>query len=435
MAATAAGSFVEDPATVAVALERRRVDVAAAWAGRDAVVLVGAGDPIPLPGRGDLTYPFLADTEYLYLTDSNRPGGVLAFDPADGWRHFVVPVTTEEVLWTGADPAAVQGEDLAGLELWLQARAGRPLALLGAPPAGLTGDPALARELRYDLNDVRRRKDEVELHRMRAAAAATAAGYAAIVPELRAGATEREVRIELERAFQLAGGDAVGYETIVGAGADAAVLHFPPGPRRLADGEVVLIDAGAQVRGYVSDVTRTYPVGGTFTPEHAAWHAIVHAAQRRAIELCTVGTEWLDVHRAAGLVLAAGLVDLGLLRGQPEDLVDSGAVRLFFPHGIGHLVGLGVRDAVGPLRGRESDVPGRPRIDLPLEAGHVVTVEPGLYIVPALLADAERRERYRDAVDWERAEGMVGFGGIRIEDNLHITPEGPENLTAAIPVV
>ena len=428
-------AFSEDASALVRALARRRSELAAAWSDSNAVVLIGAGELIPRPGRGDLTYPFQAHTEYLYLTDRNRPGGVLAFDCASGWTDFVVPVTTEEVLWSGRPAVPVEGEDMAGLEAWLRARAGRPLALLGTAPAGLAGDSEAARALRYDLNAIRRRKDALELTRMRAAAAVTAEGYAAVRPVLRAGATEREVQLELELAFLRAGADTLGYDTIVAAGANAAVLHFAPGPRALADGEVVLIDAGGEVRGYVSDVSRTYPVGDGFDSVHAEWHAVVRAAQLEAIDLCRVGIEWLDVHRAAGIVLAEGLVELGLLRGDPGGLVDSGAIRLFFPHGIGHLVGLGVRDAVGPLRGRERGRPGLTRIDLPLESGHVVTVEPGLYIVPGLLADPARRAEYGDAVVWDRAESMIGFGGVRIEDNIHVTADGPENLTAAIPLL
>lgn len=437
MAVSAPPRFSEDPAAVAAAVTRRREALAAAWSETDAVVVIGAGELIPRPGRGDVTYPFQAHTEYFWLTDRNRPGGAVVFDPAAGFTDFVVPVSADEILWTGAvgGERSGEGEDIAGLDAWLHARAGRPLVLLGSPVAGLSGDPERARELRYDLNALRRRKDDVELARMRAAAAVTAAGYAAIAGELVAGRTEREIQVELDLAFLRAGGDGVGYDSIVAAGPNSAVLHGTPGDHRLADGEVVLFDAGAEIRCYVSDVSRTVPVGGSFTPEHAEWHAVVHAAMRRAIELCTVGIEWLDIHRAAGVVLADALVEFGLLRGEPEDLVESGAVRMFFPHGIGHLVGLGVRDAFGPIRGRAGGNDGVPRIDLPLEAGHVVTVEPGLYIVPALLADPERRERYRDVVNWERAESMAGFGGIRIEDNIHVTPAGPENLTAAIPIL
>lgn len=139
------------------------------------------------------------------------------------------------------------------------------------------------------------------------------------------------------------------------------------------------------------------------------------------------------MHRTAALVIAEGLVELGLLRGEPESLVERGAQALFFPHGVGHMVGLGIRDAGEVLRGREEESP-RLRVDLPLLPGHVFTVEPGIYFVPALLNDADLRERHRDAVDWERAEAMLGFGGIRIENNVLITEEGNEVLTADVPL-
>jgi Xaa-Pro aminopeptidase len=145
----------------------------------------------------------------------------------------------------------------------------------------------------------------------------------------------------------------------------------------------------------------------------------------------------VDVHLTAGRVIAEGLVALGLLRGEPTALLESGAVWLFFPHGIGHLVGLGVRDAGGPLRERR-DTPSpiaNLRINLPLQPGFVVTVEPGIYFVPAILQDRERRARHRDAVNWDRVDRMLGFGGIRIEDNVHITPDGHEILTADVPVL
>ncbi len=160
------------------------------------------------------------------------------------------------------------------------------------------------------------------------------------------------------------------------------------------------------------------------------------AACARATERCVAGTEWLDVHRAAALAIAEGLVAFGLLRGEPESLVERGAQALFFPHGVGHMVGLGIRDAGEVLRGREppEDAFPRVRVDLPLLPGHVFTVEPGIYLVPALLDDAGLRERHRKAVDWERAESMRGFGGIRIENNVLITEDGNEVLTADVPL-
>jgi Xaa-Pro aminopeptidase len=198
----------------------------------------------------------------------------------------------------------------------------------------------------------------------------------------------------------------------------------------------VLIDAGGEVRGYASDVTRTYPVSGSFTPEQAALHGLVALANQAATERCAVGTEFRELHLTAALVIAEGLAELGLLRGRPESLVESGAVTLFFPHGIGHMVGLGVRDAGEVLSGRQP-APGLPRLraDLSLLAGHVVTIEPGIYFVPALLADPDTRGRLREQVNWERADELSDFGGIRIEHNVLVTDEGYEVLTADIPLL
>lgn len=430
--------MTEDQAPIEGQLFRRRAAAAAAWNLDDAILVIGAGDPLSVPGRGDLTYPYRAHSEYLYLTDRNRPGGVLAFDPSAGWVDFVAPVTTAERLWSGATELPHDGaRPLPELERWLAARAGRPVAALGAPIPGTPGDPTLTEDLRLALSVVRRPKDEVELDRMRSAERATAAGFAAAVAALGDGVTEREVQIELERAAFRHGAAAMAYDTIVGAGSNAAVLHFPPSERRLRDGDLVLIDAGAEYRGYASDITRTYCVGGTMTAGQAELHALVRAAEQAAIERCTPGTEWRDVHLTAATVIAEGLVAFGLLRGEPTALVESGAVWLLFPHGIGHLLGLGVRDAGDPLPERRSDPPpyANLRIDLPLAAGFVVTVEPGIYFVPALINDPERRRAHRGEVDFDRAERMLEFGGIRIEDNVLIGDGGHEVLTADVPLL
>ena len=421
---------------VAAAIERRRRAVAERWNLDSEAVVIGAGDPIHIPGRADRTYPFEPHTEYFYLTDRDRPGGVLAFDPGEGWVDFVMPVSREELVWEGAPADAGEGVPLTELEAWLAARRGRPIVNLGSPVAGVQAPEELAAELRRQLNYVRREKDAVELERMRVAERATSAGFAAIVPLLSAGRTERSVQVELEAEFFRRGADRVAFETIVAGGANSGVLHFPPTTRPLEDGELVLIDAGGEFRNYASDVTRTYPVSGSFTPEQAAIHEIVRRAGEAATAWALPGTEFRDLHRAAALTIAEGLSDFGLLRGGPETLLESGAVSLFFPHGVGHMVGLGVRDAGEVLPGRNPQ-PGMPslRADLPLLAGHAVTVEPGVYFIPALLQDPDTRQRLRDLVDWGRADQLLGFGGIRIENNVVLTEDGPEVLTADIPIL
>ena len=413
-------------------LDRRRRAVASQWGLTDEIVLIGAGEPITVPGRGDPTYPFYAHSEYFYLTDRNLPGGVLAFDPGEGWFDFVTPITEDDRLWSGAPAQAQQGLTTAALAQWLAARSGRTIAWLGAVPPDARSGAALVEDLRAGLDRVRRPKDALELERMRIAALATRAAFAAAVPFLRDGASERDVQIELETAAFRAGGDAMAYDTIIGGGTNSAVLHFAPSARVLRSGELVLIDAGAEYRCYASDVTRTYPVDGRFGSEQQAeLHGVVRAAELASIEQCGPGTEWRDVHLTAALVIAEGLAAAGILRGAPESLVESGALWMFFPHGVGHLVGLGVRDAGGLLPERRDDPPPFPhlRIDLPLEPGMVVTVEPGLYFVPAILQDPERRRRHHDEVDWDLVDRMLGFGGIRIEDNVLITDGGHEVIT------
>jgi Xaa-Pro aminopeptidase len=431
---------VDDPggeAEVRRQLRRRRASAADAWNLTDQVVVIGAGDPIPIPGRGDLTYPFRAHPEYYYLTDRDRPGGVLAFDPQEGWVEFTPAATAAARLWLGPADDRPEGPTTEELAQWLDARAARPLACLGVPPADGAFDSALSEELRFALNRVRRPKDPLELHRMRIAERATRAAFAAVVPLLREGTTERAAQIELEAEAFRHGGDGMAYETIIASGANSAALHFAPTARPMGARELVLIDAGAEHRGYASDVTRTYPVGGEFTGEQQELHSLVRAAELAAIERCAPGIEWRDVHLTAARVIADGLVSSGILHGQPDSLVESGAIWLFFPHGIGHLVGLGVRDAGGKLAERRDAPPPFPhlRIDLPLVPGMVVTVEPGIYFVAALLQDPERRRRHHDEVAWERVDRMLEFGGIRVEDNVLITDGGHEVITRDVPLL
>ena len=258
-------------------LERRRDAAAAAWNLGEGVVLVAAGDEIPVPGRGDRAYPFKAHSEYFWLTDRERPGGVVAYDPDHGWVEFVVPVTADELLWTapgGEQEGVPEGtRPLDELEGFV---GGRTPRLLGA-----TGSPDV--ELRDALTRARRAKDDVEVERMRAAAAATAAGFAALVPLIEAGRTERQLQAALDAAFFSNGGDFLSFETIVAAGDHSAVLHFTPTLRELRNGELLLVDAGVEHRGYAADVTRTYSVGGRFTAEQQLAHDTVRAALAAAL--------------------------------------------------------------------------------------------------------------------------------------------------------
>jgi len=415
-------------------LEKRRKSVASQWSLRDEIALIGAGQALPIPGRGDQTYPFRAHSEYFYLTDRDRPGCVLAFDPKEGWTDFVPKITQDEAVWMGSVPD--EGVSVAKLAPWLRSRKGRRIACLGSAIPRIRSDRSLESELRQALAEVRRPKDDVELERMRKAELATRAGFEAVQPFLKPATTERAAQIEIEAAFFRNGAERTAYDTIIGGGPNSAVFHSTPSQRAFRDGELILVDAGAEYKGYACDVTRTYPVSGHFTQEQADIYDIVLAAGNAAAQQCAPQMEYRDIHLRASRNITQGLIDFGLLQGSVDSLVEQGAQALFFPHGIGHMVGLGVRDAGGYQPGRKpSKAMGLRflRIDLPLKPGYVVTIEPGIYFIPALLEDARLRQRFHDVVNWTRVDKMMGFGGIRIEDNVLVTQDGFEVLTANIP--
>ena len=450
---------------VAEALRARRQAQASAWSGpsgllRDGVVLVPGGLVLDVEGS-DQHYGFRPHDEHVWLAGCRLPAQVLAFDPQDGgWTLFAYEAGQEDLVWLGPVPGLEAQAEASGLahvrpldELgaWIDNRVGRPVALLGNPdllerPRGyglhpehvamLSLDGALTERLRALVIAGRRAKDEVELALLRAAATATWAGHEAALRGARAGWSERRLQLEIDHAFQVAGAERPAYGTIAASGPNAAVLHAAPGPRVLRDGDLVLVDAGAEVDGYDCDVTRTWPVSTRFSGPQRAVYDVVLELQRAACDQVRVGVEYRDIHMQASRAIAQGLVDLGYLRGAADGLVEQDAHALFFPHGIGHLIGLATHDVGGYLTGRTpSDRPGLRflRSDLPLEAGYVVTIEPGIYFVRALLTDPTLRDKHRDAVRWSKVDEMLDFGGIRIEDDVVVTTGEPEILTAAVP--
>lgn len=433
---------------------------------------MGAGECVPVPGGADQVFPFVPHSEYRYLTDRAVPGGVVVFDPQDagcergggggggsaggsgdasmrvgstrakwgggggGWVEFEAHPGEAERLWER--PAEPRGLPLPELAGWLAARRGRPIVMLGSAVPGIVGDVGLSLAARDRLLAVRRAKDVVEMERMGEAVRATAAGFARAVSCIKPGVSERHVAIELESGFRHAGADGAGYHTIVAGGANSAVLHCAPSERVFGRDDFVLIDAGAQLDGYTADVTRTYPADGSLRGFRRDLYRAVLRAQEWAVSACVPGAEFRELHMQCAVLLAEGLVSLGVLKGDPQLLVDRDAHAMFFPHGLGHLVGLGVRDASGYLPGRarsERFGLSNLRMDLPLDEGYVVTIEPGLYFADGILRDARRRECYADCVDWGLVDRLLdeGVGGVRIEDDVHVTRAGPMNLTAGIP--
>jgi Xaa-Pro aminopeptidase len=414
----------------------RQQKVALLLSSVQAVVLVAAGDPVSIPGGHDQTFPWVPHPDYYWLSGSRRAGGVIAFEPSEGWVPFVVPITDAERLWDGADEEP-EGRPVAELEAWLAARSRLPVVWLGCQPEGKTSSLVEQARAQAAMDAVRRVKDEAEVSLLRLATSATRAGHLMGRAVALPGVSERMVQIELEAEMFRHGADNTGYGTIVGSAHRAAILHGSPGAEVVKNGEFVLVDAGGAIAGYTADITRTFVAGCSGDTRQEALLALVETAMDASIAAATCGTEWHDVHRRSAEVIAQGLIELGLLRGDAVELANDGVAALFFPHGVGHMLGLGVRDVGGRAEGRPAGrvcCGARPRVDLPLKAGFVMTVEPGVYFVDALLDSPENRSRFADRVCWSELARWRGIGGVRLEDNILISPQGaPENLSISIP--
>jgi len=272
----------------------------------------------------------------------------------------------------------------------------------GFVPAAEIIDP------RRVLHEMRLRKEPAELEIMRRAAAISAEAHRDAARLADEGRTEYELEAALLHAFRRRGAAGPAYSSIVGGGRNATVLHYIRNDQKLAAGELVLIDAGCELEGYASDVTRTYPVGGAYQGAQRAVYEVVLEANLAALALAKPGATLPQIHQAATRRLVEGMVELGLLSGPPDELIKSEAHRRFYMHNTSHWLGLDVHD-VGAYA-----VAGKPRV---LEPGMVFTIEPGLYV----------------AADDAQAPAEIRGIGVRIEDDVAITAGGCENLTAAIP--
>jgi Xaa-Pro aminopeptidase len=415
--------------------ERRRRFLASLGPGAVAI-LVGAR---PVVRSADTHYPFRQDSDFHYLTGFDHPNAVavLRSEGSPTYTLFVEPRDRAAETWTGyrpgvegatrdhgADEARPCAEFLAELPRLVQG-AERIAHLLGRDPAvdaklvetldgmrlrsraGVVPASAIV-DPRAILHELRLRKEPAELEIMRRAAAISAEGHRAAARLARGGVYEYELEAALDHAFRRRGAAGPAYGTIVGGGANATILHYVSNDRPLRDGDLVLVDAGCELEGYASDVTRTYPVGGAYGGARGALYDVVLAAQLAALDVAVPGATLPRVHEAAVHRLVEGLVELGLLSGDVEELVAREAYKTYYMHQTSHWLGLDVHDA-GAYQ-----VGGEPRR---LEPGMVFTVEPGLY-VPA--DDPSADEKFRGI-------------GVRIEDDVVATETGHEVLTAAIP--
>ena len=406
--------------------------------GRDAVAVVRS-----LPERlrnGDSFHPFRQISDLLYLTGFVEPDTTLVLRPgADKDRvvMFVRPRDPEMETWdgkrAGIDGAMSQyGADAAYPSSELPAKLGELIAnceqLYYA--VGLDDDmdklvmQAIARlrkterrgkrpplsivDPRMHLHELRLHKRPEEIAALRKAAEISTEAHVLAMRAGKAGVGEHELEALINYTFRRHGGAGPGYATIVGAGANATILHYIENRATIAEGDLVLVDAGCEYDHYTADITRTWPAGGKFTPTQRRVYQIVLDTQVEAVEMVKPGITIDEIHQLCVRRLTEGMIALGLLSGTVDDRINDLGYRKFFMHGTSHWLGLDVHD-VGAYTHR-----GKAR---PLEPGMVITVEPGLY----LAADAA-----------DVPSELRGIG-IRIEDDIAVTETGHDVLTAACP--
>jgi Xaa-Pro aminopeptidase len=405
-------------------------------AGEDAVVLIATA-----PERmrnADAAWPYRQDSDFHYLSGFPEPDAVLALLP--GRQHgemvlFCRERDPERERWHGeliGTERAVSGygmddafpiDDIDDILPGMIEGRARVYCHFGREPqfdAQLLGWMRRLRQLRgggvvpkefvalgHLLHDLRLYKSRAELKVMRASAAVAAEAHVAAMAMARAGRHEYEVEAELLRVMRSRGAVAA-FPPIVAGGVNACTMHYQANRASLKQGDLLLIDAGAEVECYASDISRSFPIGGRFSREQRALYEIVLTAQLAAIDEVQPGRSYSTAHDVAVHVITEGLCALGLLKVDPAEAIDQGSYKRFFPAKTSHWLGLDVHD-VGDYR-----VDGEPRM---LEPGMVLTVEPGIYIAPD---------------DMSVPEAWRGIG-IRIEDDVAVTRDGNEVLTAEVP--
>ncbi|MFW1678083.1 Xaa-Pro aminopeptidase [Pontibacter sp. JAM-7] len=390
--------------------------------------------------NSDVEYPFRQDSDFYYLTGFNEPDAVLLLLPERDAGNTVMFCRNRDPLmeiWNGyrAGPEGVEAEyGMAEGHPVEQIDELLPQLLDGVERIyyAIGQDEQLDQQIRHWLNLIRGQarqgavapselvmldhllhemrlfKQPEEQDLMRRAGEISAQGHIRAMQYCRPGVYEYQLEAEILHYFMQQGCRQPAYSSIVGGGANACVLHYIENSEPLMEGDLVLIDAGCELDYYAGDITRTFPVSGRFSPEQKALYELVLQAQLHCIEMIRPGVLWNAVHEASVQVLTEGLVALGLLQGEVAELIEQGAYRDFYMHRAGHWLGMDVHDV------------GDYKVDdewRPLEPGMVMTVEPGLYV----------------AADNQAVEPRWRGIGIRIEDDVLITPEGCEVLTAAVP--
>jgi Xaa-Pro dipeptidase len=411
-------------------------------------------------------YPFRQNSHFLYYTGLSEPDlALLSFPEPDSDILFCNPITLDDIVWMGsvhsrADLAREAGidtiEDMALLGKYIKKTRTRGLPIDYLPPyqaftalriselLGIDpGDAVKNASMRLKVEVARQRliKSEAEILEIEEALEVTGKMHRAAMAAARPGMREYEILSVIE-AIAVAHNRRQSFPPIVTIHGETLHNHSYDGV--LEEGQLVVNDSGAESpRYYASDITRTFPVSGTFSSMQAEIYQIVLKTQLTAIGMIRPGIRFRDLHIAACSILAEGLKDAGLMKGNPADAVAEGAHALFLPHGLGHCMGLDAHDMedlgeeiVGYAKGeKRSDQFGMKylRFTRPLEAGFVITIEPGIYFIPALIDRWKQERVHREFINYKKVEEFRGLGGIRIEDNVMVTSEGGRLLGPGIP--
>jgi Xaa-Pro aminopeptidase len=413
----------------------------------------------------DNTYPFRQNSHFLYYVGLGAPDlAVLSYPEPDYDVLFSRPTSLDDVVWSGAGHARVAMarqagidtvEDIARLGVYLTRARSDGLTIHYLPQYQAASLFRVAELLVLDPSEVskgvseamveavtrqRSIKSEIEVAEIENALGITNQMHRAAMASARPGIYESDIAGRIQ-GIALANNRQQAYNPIVTVRGE--VLHNHSYGNRLEAGQLVLNDSGAESPlHYASDITRTFPVSGRFNSAQAEVYDVVLRAQMSAITQIKPGVPYRDVHLHACRVVAQGLCSIGLMRGDPDEAVAAGAHALFFPHGLGHMLGLDVHDMedLGDIVGYPRGEKRSPqfglnflRLSRPLEPGFVLTVEPGIYFIPALI-DRWREERsHADFINYDQLAPFVIFGGIRIEDDVLVTSDGARVLGPVIP--
>jgi Xaa-Pro dipeptidase len=451
-----AGTFPV-PASLHAEIRRRLADrLRQDGAPAGAVVLLQGGEQ-QSEYDTDRELLFLQESFFQYLFGVKEPGFYGALDVDSGRATLFMPRLPQSyAVWMGRihDPAHFQGlygvDEVRYVDEMPDAlrKAGLLLLLAGtntdsgsaartARFEGMAGFRTDTRLLYPAIVECRVHKTDAEVELLRYVNGVSSAAHVEVMRMCRPGMYEYQLEARfLHEIYARGGARFTAYTCICGCGPRSSILHYghqgAPNDQPLRDGDLFLNDSGAEYHGYASDITCSYPVNGRFTAEQRAVYEAVLAANRAVQRVMKPGVSWPDMHRLSYRVVTEHLRDMGLVRASLDEAIEKHVPALFMPHGLGHLMGLDVHDVGGYPEGvNRIDAPGirSLRCGRDLEAGMVITVEPGIYFIDALLEPALADPAVAALLNVDRVRRFLGFGGVRIEDDVVVTPTGAENLT------